>query len=176
MASNPFFSGRIPQSLLDSIEAYRQQTGESKTEVLTRALAKYVSYELDEEKPSIPPIQDKLDEIFRRLEVLEKGKITPDNKNKSKIKQLKITSDNTEITKNKSNADNLEITNDNKVQILSTKDTIALIGKGCSATSLNRWKRQNELPKIVNRYQIESKEKGKWKITKIDNNDNLVIN
>ena len=171
MASNPFFSGRIPQSLLDSIEAYRQQTGESKTEVLTRALAKYVSYELDEEKPSIPPIQDKLDEIFRRLEVLEKGKITPDNKSESIIKQLEITSDNSVITKDKSNTDNLEIISDNKVRILSTKDTVALIGKGCSSTSLGRWRRKNELPKIVNEYQIESEGKGQWKITKVDNAD-----
>lgn len=172
MASNPFFSGRIPQPLLDAIEAHREQTEESKTEVLTRALAKYIGYELDEEKPSIPPIQEKLDEIFYRLEKLEKQLITPDNKSKSIVKQLKIASDNSQITKDESNADSLGITSDNKVQILSTKSTVALIGKGCSSTSLNRWKRQNDLPKVVNGYQISSEGKGKWKITRIDNADN----
>lgn len=173
MASNPFFSGRIPQPLLDAIEVYRNQTGESKTEVLIRALAKYVNYELEEDKPSIPPIQKTFNEIFSRLELIEKE--LPNfvkKKTEQKIEQLEITSDNNKITNKKNSNDNQKITPDNKAKMLSTKDTVALIGKGCSSTSLGRWKKQNELPKIKNGYQIEDAGRGKWKVTKIDNTDN----
>lgn len=169
MANNPFFSGRIPQPLFDAIEDYRKQTGESKTEVLTKALAQYVKYELEEEKLSIPPIQKTFDEIFSRLEKIENElfNFVRDEK-EGRIKQLEITSDNNQIT----TTDNQKITDDNNVKILSTKDTVDLVGKGCSSTSLARWKRQNELPKIKNGYQIEDAGRGKWKITKLDNNDN----
>ena len=160
MASNPFFSGRIPQSLSDAIEAHRKQTGESKTEVLTRALAKYINYELDEEKPSIPPIQEKLNEIFNRLKALENNQITSDNKRKQVIQQPEIEFDNNQIT------------SDNRVQILSTKNTVALVGKGCSSTSLSRWRREDKLPKIVNSYQIDNADNKKWKVTKLNNSDN----
>ena len=160
MASNPFFSGRIPQPLFDAIEAYRKQTDESKTEVLTRALARYINYELDEEKPSVPPIQEKLDEIFRRLEAIEKQTITSDNKKEQVVNQPEIVFDNNKIT------------NDNKIQILSTEETSALVGKGCSKSSLSAWKKQNELPKVKNGYQIEFVKRGSWKVTKIDNGDN----
>ena len=160
MANNPFFSGRIPQHLFDAIEAHRKETEESKTEVLTRALAKYINYELDEEKPSIPPIQEKLDEIFSRLSTLEKQLIITDNKREQVVQQPEIAFDNNKIT------------NDNKVQILSAKETSALVGKGCSQSSLSIWKKQNELPKIKNGYQIEYVKRGEWKVTKLDNSDN----
>lgn len=168
MASNPFYSGRIPQSLFDAVEAYREQTAESKTDVLTRALAKYIAYELDKDKQPVPPIQEKLDEIFNRLSILEKQSITVDNREKNTIKQLEITSDkgviNSDIIK--------EITGDNKSQILSTKDAVALLGKGTSPSTLARWKKENKLPKEKNGYRINNKSRGKWIITKIDNTDN----
>lgn len=160
MASNPFFSGRISSSLFNAVEAYREQTGESKTEVLTRALAKYIGYEAKREKSSIPPIQEKLDEIFRRLEALENKKITVDNKKKLEAKQLEISNDDSLIKVDLSN------------QILSTKDTVALAGKGCSPTSLRRWRKENKLPKIINGYQIDNADNNKWKVIKI-NKDNI---
>ena len=156
MATNPFFSGRIPKSLNDRIEEYRKYTNESKSEVLIRALAKYVKYQLEEKAPQIPPIREEFDKIYKRLEVLE-NQLT---EHKEYLpKQLEIAVDNKVITAE----------NSSSIQILSTKDVVALIGKGCSRTSLSRWKRQNELPKTKNGYQIEESEKGKWKITKIDN-------
>ena len=156
MATNPFFSGRIPQGLYDRIEEYRIKTNESKSEVLIRALAKYVEYQLEKKAPQIPPIREEFNKIYKRLEALE-NKLT---ENKEHLpKQLKITVDNNVITTE----------NSSNIQILSTKNTVELIGTGCSSTSLNRWKRQNKLPKIKNGYQIEESGKGKWKITKIDN-------
>lgn len=47
MAASPFFSGRIPQKLFDAIEDHRQQTGESKTDVLIKALSNYVGAPID---------------------------------------------------------------------------------------------------------------------------------
>ena len=156
MATNPFFSGRIPQDLFDRIEEYRVQTNESKSEVLIRALAKYVEYQLEEKAPQIPPIREEFNKIYKRLETLE-NQLTEHREYLPK--QLEITVDNKVITTEKSS----------NIQILSTKDTINLIGTGCSSTSLHRWKKQNELPKIKNGYQIEESGKGKWKVTKIDN-------
>lgn len=49
MASNPFFSGRIPQELLDRVEKHVQETGESKTNILIQALATYLEFPI---KPS----------------------------------------------------------------------------------------------------------------------------
>ena len=164
MATNPFFSGRIPQSLFDRIEEYRKQTKESKSEVLIRALAKYVGYQLEEKAPQIPPIREEFDKIYKRLENIESQL---DKHREQLPKQLEITVDNNAITKKSNN--NGEIVSNSSIKILSTKDTVDLIGKGCSSTSLHRWKRQNKLPKIKNGYQIEESGKGKWKITKIDN-------
>ncbi|MDJ0903402.1 MAG: hypothetical protein QNJ55_31840 [Xenococcus sp. MO_188.B8] len=70
MAANPFFSGRIPQALYDRIEEYREQTAETKSEILVRALAQYVDYPLGEEEAP-PPIKQTLEEIFSRLATIE---------------------------------------------------------------------------------------------------------
>lgn len=69
MTTNPFFSGRIPQDLYDHIEEYREQTAESKTEILIRALAQYVDYPLEGNTP--PPIKQTFEEIFSRLAIIE---------------------------------------------------------------------------------------------------------
>ena len=47
MPASPFFSGRIPQSLCDAIEEYRQQTNESKTEILIKALSSYINHPVE---------------------------------------------------------------------------------------------------------------------------------
>lgn len=62
MAANPFFSGRIPQSLLDAVEKHQQSTGESKTKILTNALLAYLGMPSE----SLVPTVDS-----SRLEVLE---------------------------------------------------------------------------------------------------------
>lgn len=47
MAASPFFSGRIPQKLFDAVEDYRQRTGESKTDILVKALSAYINVPLE---------------------------------------------------------------------------------------------------------------------------------
>lgn len=164
MGSNPFFSGRIPQNLYDGIENYRKETGESKTDVLIKALAQYIGYKLEEKEPSIPPIKEKFDEIFKRLEELEKNLLSEEeNKTepKSNSEQLEISYDNDLIT------------DDNKIQILSTKKIIELLG--VSASSLGVWKKKGLLPKEIKGYKLEfdrSETKPRnsfWKVTNIDN-------
>lgn len=68
MPSSPFFSGRIPQKLLDAIENYRAVTGKSKTDVLVSALAQYVGFQLPEVEVKKVPIDEKFEEVFRRLD------------------------------------------------------------------------------------------------------------
>lgn len=63
--TRPFFSGRIPQSLYNALEEYRQQTNESKTDILIKALSNYVNHPI--ERPTV------LSEIgAERIETLEK--------------------------------------------------------------------------------------------------------
>jgi hypothetical protein len=51
--ANPFFSGRIPQDLFQTIEQHIAKTGESKTQVLVKALAAYVNHPIKIEEVSI---------------------------------------------------------------------------------------------------------------------------
>jgi hypothetical protein len=44
MASNPFFSGRIPQELHEKADEYCKQTGKRKTELLIEALSTYLNF------------------------------------------------------------------------------------------------------------------------------------
>ena len=164
MGSNPFFSGRIPQNLYDGIENYRKETGESKTDVLVKALAQYIGYKLEKKEPSIPPIKEKFDEIFKRLEQLEKHLLTEEKietERPSNSKQLEITYDNNVIISN------------NQSQILPTKKTVELLK--VSAASLGVWKKKGLLPKEVEGYRLEfnhSETKPRnsfWKVTKLDN-------
>lgn len=176
MATNPFFSGRIPKPLFEAIESYRQQTEESKTDVLTKALAKYINYELEENKPNIPPIQKTFDEIFYRLEAIEKE--LPNfikKKKEQKVEQLEIKSDNIKITHSKSKLienDNQKITTDN-TKVLSTKEVTNLIN--LKQSTMSHWKRKNKLPKTINGYIIDfdhhqmNPKADFWKITKVDN-------
>ena len=181
MTANPFFSGRIPQGLYDRIEEYRKETDESKTDVLIRALAKYVEYELEEDKPNIPPIKKTFDEIFGRLDLIEKklSTLAPLEK-KQHTEQLTKTPDNKAITddnKSASDSDKAAITNDNKEQsqILSTRKVLELIE--ISQSTLSSWKRQGKLPNTCGKYEIdfdhsETKPKNSfWKVRLIDNNE-----
>jgi hypothetical protein len=44
MSANPFFSGRIPQDLYESVERHCSETGSSKTQVLINALVSYLDH------------------------------------------------------------------------------------------------------------------------------------
>lgn len=48
MAKSPFFSGRVPKVLFDRINARIKDTGETKTEILVNALAKYLEIPIEE--------------------------------------------------------------------------------------------------------------------------------
>ena len=181
MTANPFFSGRIPQGLYDRIEDYRKETDESKTDVLIRALAKYVEYELEEDKPNIPPIQKTFDQIFQRLDLIEQELSTLANREKKQdTKQLKTLSDNKAITtdnKELTSFDNYVITNDNiqQSQILSTREVLELVE--ISQSTLSSWKRQGKLPNTCGKYEIdfnhsETKPRNSfWRVRLIDNNE-----
>ena len=188
MTANPFFSGRIPQGLYDHIEEYRKETDESKTDVLIRALAKYVEYELEEDQPNIPPIKKTFDEIFRRLDLIEQELLTfaPLEK-KQNAEQLTTTYDNKAITldnRQEDNIDNILVTKDNTVitkdnskssQILSTREVLELVE--ISQSTLSSWKRQGKLPNTCGKYEIdfdhsETKPRNSfWKVRLIDNNE-----
>lgn len=49
---NPFFSARIPPELLEKIKKHSTETGETKTQILIKALAAYVKYPLPAENPA----------------------------------------------------------------------------------------------------------------------------
>ena len=52
--TKPFFSGRIPQDLYDAVEKYREESGETKTEVLIRGLSEYIGVKImATDKPKI---------------------------------------------------------------------------------------------------------------------------
>lgn len=65
--SKPFFSGRIPQDLLDAVEAHCSETGESKTDVLINALSNYLKH-----PTKTTPIEDRLSLLEDRVAALEK--------------------------------------------------------------------------------------------------------
>lgn len=67
--ANPFFSGRIPHELFDAVEKYRQSTGESKTDVLVKALSTYIGTPIKSQEPQADRTGDKDTEKLRNLEV-----------------------------------------------------------------------------------------------------------
>jgi len=165
MPSSPFFSGRIPQELLDKVEEHRALTGESKTDVLVRSLAKYVGHELPEVEVVEPPIRSQIDEILKRLEVVE-----IELKTKKLQQQTLQESNETQLTL----LDNKEITNDNDLEntrILATKEAVETVG--ISQGTLSQWKTKRLLPQEKNGYRIDFERSTKvprqsyWKVTKI---------
>jgi len=64
--SNPFLSARIPPDLLKKVEEHIAQTGESKSEILIKALTAYLNY-----SPPILVAPTKIDEICSRLTAIE---------------------------------------------------------------------------------------------------------
>jgi hypothetical protein len=78
MASNPFFSGRIPPELYQEAEKYCQETGKSKTELLIEALSDRLNFPvtLPGKSFAIPDVEvnremfEKLEERVKFLETL----------------------------------------------------------------------------------------------------------
>ena len=66
MAGNPFFSGRIPKELNQSIIKHCEETGKSKTQVLVEALSNYLNIPIPESSQKLKPEVTK--EQFKSLE------------------------------------------------------------------------------------------------------------
>lgn len=75
MASNPFFSGRIPPELLVRIEQRIQETGESKTDILVAALSAYLGAETPKSQNS--NLWQAINELRGRLSQLEAAQASP---------------------------------------------------------------------------------------------------
>lgn len=72
MAPNPFFSGRIPQSLFKAVEEYRQENNLSKTDVLIKALSVYVDLPLEARSIQTEVDDSRLKSLESRVSHLEK--------------------------------------------------------------------------------------------------------
>lgn len=72
MASNPFFSGRIPQSLFDAVEEYRQENNVSKTDILIKALSAYVNLPLEARSIQVGGDNSRIESLENRVANLEK--------------------------------------------------------------------------------------------------------
>lgn len=77
MSPNPFFSGRISQQLFDAVEKHRQQSGESKTDVLVKALSAYVNAPIEvspldaEDKSKLQALENRVVQIEQVLASLQ---------------------------------------------------------------------------------------------------------
>lgn len=77
MPSNPFFSGRIPQDLYDAIERHRRDSGESKTDVLVKALSVYINHPVswppslgfqpDQSNPRLEAVEREIQELNSKI-------------------------------------------------------------------------------------------------------------
>lgn len=99
---SPFFSGRIPQKLYERAESYCKESGDSKTELLIKALANYLDYpikfprnvdfteqEVTKEEFNLLVDRVKNLETFlnpaKNVIINDNSKITPDITNKNEL-------------------------------------------------------------------------------------------
>lgn len=157
--ANPFFSGRIPQSLHNRIEQYISESGKSKTELLINALSSYLDFpvEAKEAGNNNEKLWIVVKELQKRLEVLEQGStkgnvITLDNNDNNtgneKPSQLNLLEDNTKEEKESIKGKMLEIN-----EILSLPG-LEKLDSGKLITKLRNARSQNKLPIQVGKYLI----------------------
>lgn len=123
MVSNKFFSGRIPNELYEQAEKHCEETGDSKTEVLIKALSTYLNFPIAiPGKNLIAPAPEVTKEMFETLEekirILEDALKTlsvnvinnnnDDNKSKDTEEIGKNNNDNNTETSN-NETDNLDV-------------------------------------------------------------------
>ena len=171
--ANPFFSGRIPQSLYDRVEQYINESGKSKTELLINALSNYLDFPVE-----IKPTNNSNDELWifvkelqERIEKLEEGSIdknviTDDNKD---ITKINVTPEQLSLLKNESIKPN--------TKLLTTKEFIELpdirkLDTQKIKIKLNNARQQQKLPIKIENYSIEDGGKDPnsprnilWKVT-----------
>lgn len=190
MAASPFFSGRISQDLFDHIERRIKETGETKTEILTQALATYTGFDLpDIKEGQQSPLMQKVEllslevktirERIKEIESFQNQQKQAPSKMEETATRIKEKLQETEISRQTTNSlplfpdnssdnasDNQESAN---VQILNTKQATKLLGIGSNST-IPVWYRDGKLPKMIDGKKLEfdhkEKEKGFfWKIT-----------
>lgn len=178
---SPFFSGRIPQELFDHVEAHRKSTGESKTDVLVKALAAYTGFEDNSniDNTSIP----KTSEILERLERVEAHVFG--NRAETEVSEIKERQynllDQIEEVEEAIEEEKKPKASEEEAEILTTSEMVdrKIVGSG---SKLSGWKRDDKLPIahkgfLINKSTEEEKakknlgKKGKpqdcWKITPV---------
>ncbi|MBD2139774.1 hypothetical protein H6F32_20005 [Anabaena sp. FACHB-1237] len=155
--ANPFFSGRIPQSLYDRVEEYISESGKSKTELLINALSSYLDFpvEAKETNNSNEELWIAIKELQKRLEVLEQGS----------IKKNVITSDNDDNIEIDINPEQLSLLEKEETKanskLLTTKELIDLpeikkLDTQKVKNKLNNAKQQQKLPIKIGNYLIDN--------------------
>jgi hypothetical protein len=171
--ANPFFSGRIPQSLHDKVEQYISESGKSKTELLINALSSYLDFpvEAKETNNSNEELWIAIKELQKRLEVLEKGS----------TKESVIMADNNDNTEINRNPEQLSLLKEGETKtntkLLTTKEVIELpnirkLDTQKIKIKLNNAKQQQKLPIKIENYSIDDGGKDPnsprnilWKVT-----------
>ena len=120
--ANPFFSGRIPQSLYDKAEQYISESGKSKTDLLINALSNYLDFPVEAKQAnnSSDELWIVVKELQERMEKLEQGSITKDV----------IIADNKDIIKTNTNFEQLSLLENESIKpdikFLTTKELLDL--------------------------------------------------
>jgi hypothetical protein len=110
MASNRFFSGRIPNELYEQAEKHCEETGNSKTEVLIKALSAYLNFPIEiSGKNFIAPTIEVTKEMF--LELQERVKTLEDLANNLQLP----------VIKTDNNHEDVQNINDNVLENLNNK-------------------------------------------------------
>lgn len=199
MAVSPFFSGRIPQSLFDAVETYRQQTGESKTDVLVKALSAYINVSLETHSLGVQELEaERIGLLESRVEAIEQmmAKILQQGTCTSTAALLEANSSRmpvdgqmslydiepSEIIENvvetSSNPDNSNNT-DNSIegtQVVGTSEVFRLTG--VPRQTLDGWRKEGKLPQerkgflIAFSHMQEKPVRHFWRLTRVDNTDN----
>jgi metal-responsive CopG/Arc/MetJ family transcriptional regulator len=88
--ANPFFSGRIPQSLADKIDSHLLTTGETRSELLVRLLRTEVDdNKTDNDNKADNSIVEAVSDLQQRVTKLEELLTKANNKIDNKIDNIK---------------------------------------------------------------------------------------
>jgi hypothetical protein len=174
--ANPFFSGRIPQSLYDKAEQYISESGKSKTDLLINALSNYLDFPVEAKQAnnSSDELWIVVKELQERMEKLEQGSITKDV----------IIADNKDIIKTNTNFEQLSLLENESIKpdikFLTTKELLDLpeikrLDTKKIYSSINNAKQQKRLPIEIENYSIDDGGKDPkntrsilWKVTTIN--------
>jgi hypothetical protein len=155
--ANPFFSGRIPQSLYDKVEQYISESGKSKTELLISALSSYLDFPVEAKETNNSSNEElwiAVKELQKRLEALEQGS----------IKENVITSDNDDNIEIDINPEQLSLLEKEETKanskLLTTKELIDLpeikkLDTQKVKNKLNNAKQQQKVPIKIGNYLID---------------------